>query len=365
MKKILFTSTALAALAFGGVASAQGISLFGDARLGLGYNILNNGYLADLDDNGDTEDDVRAISRVRFGVNMTGETDHGITFGATIRADNAGNGQGGTNGQRAGNVFISGSWGTLTFGDTDGADEKWVGDVNSVGLTGLGEQFETPFLSNGGGFGDDSNNFASNPNARPTVRYDFEIAGFGLSLSTNRDLNDIQVGAGYDGEFGGSTFSIGLGYNDFNDFDVVSTVAPTVVTDANGDPVYVPGGTITSVTGGGEQWSASVGVDFDLFNAKVLYTAIDLDDGPEADWAAIGLGTNIADFQVDAYYGQIVDAKGFAGSNDIDGLQSFGVGVTYNLGGGARVEGGVASVLSTANADDGYIVADFGIGMSF
>ena len=45
MKKILFTSTALAAMAFGGVASAQGISLFGDARLGLGYNIYNNGDL--------------------------------------------------------------------------------------------------------------------------------------------------------------------------------------------------------------------------------------------------------------------------------------------------------------------------------
>jgi hypothetical protein len=43
--------------------------------------------------------DVRAVSRVRFGVRMSGETNSGITFGATIRADNASAGQGGSAGQ--------------------------------------------------------------------------------------------------------------------------------------------------------------------------------------------------------------------------------------------------------------------------
>ena len=98
MKKVLFATTALAGLAIGGVASAQGIALFGDARLGLGYNINNDGSVA-LNDEGDTDDDLRAVSRVRFGVNMTGETDSGITFGATIRADNAIGGQGGPDGR--------------------------------------------------------------------------------------------------------------------------------------------------------------------------------------------------------------------------------------------------------------------------
>ena len=105
MKKVLFATTALAGLAIGGVASAQGIALFGDARLGLGYNIENDGdVLIEEQDDGtfDTPDDLRAISRVRFGVNMTGETDSGITFGATIRADNAQGGEGGTDGQNEG-----------------------------------------------------------------------------------------------------------------------------------------------------------------------------------------------------------------------------------------------------------------------
>ena len=50
---------------------------------------------------------------------MLGQTDSGIEFGATIRADNAGGGGTGASsstGQVDGNVFVSGSWGTLTFG---------------------------------------------------------------------------------------------------------------------------------------------------------------------------------------------------------------------------------------------------------
>ena len=171
----------------------------------------------------DTPDDLRAVSRVRFGVNMTGETDSGITFGATIRADNAIGGEGDAplSGQTAGSVFVSGAWGTLTYGDTNGADEQWVGDVpGDYSLTGLGEFDETRFISNGGDFGSDGgSNFAANPEARPTVRYDFDIMGFGLSLSSNRDLTDITVGTGYAADFGGGSWSVGAGYNKFEEFD--------------------------------------------------------------------------------------------------------------------------------------------------
>ena len=54
MKNVLFATTAASALLIGGIASAQGIALFGDARLGLGYNINNDGATAPLDDDGDT-----------------------------------------------------------------------------------------------------------------------------------------------------------------------------------------------------------------------------------------------------------------------------------------------------------------------
>ena len=64
---------------------------------------------------------------------------------------------------------MSGSWGTLTFGDTNGADEQWVGDVpGDYSLTGLGDLDETQYVSNGGSFGNDTgNNFADEP-GRPS-----------------------------------------------------------------------------------------------------------------------------------------------------------------------------------------------------
>ena len=115
---------------------------------------------------------------------------------------------------------MSGSFGTLTMGDTNAADEQWVGDVpGDYSLTGLGDLDETRFVSNGGSFGSDSgDNFASNPHARPTIRYDFDIMGFGISVSSNRDLTDIGVGAGYAADFGGGSWSLGGGYYNFDEF---------------------------------------------------------------------------------------------------------------------------------------------------
>jgi outer membrane protein OmpU len=239
MKNVLFATTAASALLIGGIASAQGIALFGDARLGLGYNINNDGGVnLEFDDQGNLEvtDDLIAVSRVRFGVNMTGETDSGITFGATIRADNAVGGQGQTTGQRAGSVFVSGSWGTLTFGDTNGADEQWVGDVpGDYSVTGLGELDETRFVSNGGSFGADSGStFANNPFARPTIRYDFDIMGFGVSASSNRDLTDIAVGTGYSADFGGGSWSLGVGYNSFEEFTQTGDIGGVEVCGPDG-----------------------------------------------------------------------------------------------------------------------------------
>jgi len=381
MKKTLFATTALATLAIGGAASAQGIALFGDARMGLGYNINNDGglVLEERDDGTqDTADDLRGVSRVRFGVNMTGTTESGITFGATIRADNAIGGQGGTVGQSAGNVFVSGDWGTLTMGDTNGADEQWVGDVNEVGLTCLTCQNETLFVSNGGGFGDDPNNFASNPTARPTIRYDFDIMGFGLSLSSNRDLTDIGVGGGYAADFGGGSWSVGFGYYDFDEFsDFNPEIVQVQVVDDNGDPVLdangdpvlaeVPGDEVETVIGAGQQYSAGLGADFETFSGKAVYTKIEADDSDaEADELLFGLGAGFDAWSFDAYYATILSASDGAGDDsDADGLQSYGFGVTYDLGGGARIEGGIASVWSLSEGDDGYMVADFGVGMAF
>ena len=45
--------------------------------------------------------------------------------------------------------------------------------------------------------------------------------GFGLSLSSNRDLTDIGVGTGYAADFGGGSWSVGVGYYKFDSFDAI------------------------------------------------------------------------------------------------------------------------------------------------
>jgi outer membrane protein OmpU len=361
-----------------GTASAQGIALFGDARLGLGYNIDNDGGLT-LDDNGNATDDLRAVSRVRFGVNMTGETDSGISFGASIRADNAPGGEGDVDGQTAGEVFVSGSWGTLTYGDTNGADEQWVGDVpGDYSLTGLGEFDETPFISNGGGFGNsDSIQFANDPFARPTVRYDFDIAGFGLSLSSNRDLTDIVVGTGYAADFGGGSFSIGVGYNKFDSFETTDTGGATTVTvlDANtGQPttIVVPGATVTNTVNRGEQWSVGLNAAYEKFAFGATWTKIDLDDsndpavvaGGGAQSLLFGASAGFDAFSVGAFYQEVLNGDGgFEGS---DGNKAYGLTAQYDLGGGATVNGGIANVDGFSGLGDGdsAVVGVFGISMA-
>jgi len=379
MKKVLFTTTALAAMAIGGVASAQGISLFGDARLGLGYNINNEGGAVG-------DDDLRAVSRVRFGVNMTGETDAGITFGATIRADNAVGGQGGSLGQTAGNVFVSGSWGTLTFGDTNGADEQWVGDVpGNLSLTGLGDFNETFFISNGGSFGSDTaNNFAANPTARPTVRYDFDIAGFGVSVSSNRDLTDVVVGAGYQADFGSGSFGIGVGYNNYKSFRQSVGTGLSVCEDGAGgvttacaadDEVFTIAGADSSQdVPKGEQWSAGVTGDWENFGLGVVYTWADSKsnsfvEGAKFSTIAVGGTFGWDAFTVGAYYVNILE-----GTNRLegfDGQDTYALTAAYDLGGGAQVAGGIGqtfgrgSVFADEADQDRETVADFGIKMAF
>jgi outer membrane protein OmpU len=369
MKNVLFATTATSALLLGGIASAQGIALFGEARLGLGYNINNEGDV--LIEDGDTPDDLRAVSRVRFGVNMTGETDSGITFGATIRADNAQGGQGGDNGQTAGSVFVSGSWGTLTYGDTDGADEQWVGDVpGDYSLTGLGELDETLFVSNGGGFGRDGGaDFASNPFARPTVRYDFDIMGFGLSLSSNRDLTDITVGTGYAADFGGGSWTVGAGYNKFEEFDVF------------GDEVFeldpVTGDLIVDIPTtpfpDGEQWSLALKGEYATFGFGVTYANLDATSDErgtfKADNLLIGASAGFDAWSFGVVYGKILSAEGEL--EEIDGDDSWELSGQYDLGGGATVNAGVRwtyDIVGLGDDDEGgdqATIADFGIKMAF
>lgn len=339
MKATLFATTAAAAIAVGSMASAQGITLFGDARLGLGYGVSNDGDILAFDDSINDGDDLRAVSRVRFGVRMTGETPTGITFGATIRADNAIGGEGNRGGdednQYSGSVFVSGTYGTLTFGDIEDAHAQHVGDLPEIGLVNIGEFNELPYLGNDLG-GDEF---------RPTVRYDYDLAGFGISLSTGSELGSWGIGASYALDFAGGSFTVGAGY-------------------LKGDETSVG---IQEGTSGDDADQIAVGVigEFSDFMAQVSYLKTDTDNAGDLDLLAVGLGTTFGAFGVNANFIHALDAPG-----NLDGESVYGVGFTYDLGGGAELKGGVMRVVDLysfdPDADDDHeTVADFGISLSF
>ncbi len=117
MKKILFATTALALSA--GVAAAE-VSVGGDGRMGVVYNGKDWDF----------------SSRVRVKFKASAQTDGGLEFGGSIRADNAKDGKGGN----AGNVYISGALGKLSMGDTDSAPKALFDDFDGVGYEGLSNQ---------------------------------------------------------------------------------------------------------------------------------------------------------------------------------------------------------------------------------
>ncbi len=368
----------LAALTAAGPAFAE-IALFGNARLGLGYNITNSGALdteattrtvpvldADgdpvLDDDGnpvtaqeripDNElegnEDLRAVSRVRFGVRMTGESDSGIAFGAEIRADNAGGagtGDSSSVGQRSGSVFVSGSYGTLTFGDINGADEFRVGNVESttgrVGLTSFDDFDDIYFGSNGNDTGSDRQGFVRDGDntGRPTVRYDydFDAIPLGISLSTNRDLQNFVIGANYLIELEAGTIGLGAGYAEITEY---------VARAGNFVPDY-------------DQISVGATAAFGDFSGFVGYLDTDGQDDAELEQIIVSLAYSFDALTINGFYSDLITATGDTSFGLVGEGDFYAFGASYDLGGGARVIGGVAE--DTA----GNTMADFGITMRF
>ncbi|MHA3914922.1 porin [Halovulum sp. GXIMD14793] len=311
MKNVLFATSALVALSAGGAALADGheggISFSGDARLGLVYadGIDTNG---DGLTNGD-DDDLFGTSRARVKVTASGTSDAGINFGFNFRigdADSADNQAGVANPAPAlgqspgvstkGEVFVGGSFGTLTYGDTDTGLEKRVSNVDAISLTGLG----------------DRNEIARQTSLNPQIRYDYDFDSFGISLSTQGDLESFAVGVGGTFDFGSNSVSVGIGYDD-----------------------------------AAKHIAASLGAGFGPVDVKVAYATGDTVDMD----LAVSLG----------YSSGALSLAGFYHMSDAGGtdLNSYGVGMAYDLGGGLELKTGVA-----ANDAD-VLTADLGFAMTF
>ena len=264
-----------------------------------------------------TEDSTIAKNRVRVAFGLSGETDSGLEFGASIRADNAAAGNSGTGGSQ----YLSGSFGKISMGDLNGADEDMVGDISAMSLGGLGSNQEHSYQSS-------SHNLA----------YSTSMAGISFGVSTDAGGgSSTAMGLKWSGDLGGGTVTVGLGQSS------------------------VGGNTETSI-------SASLGMGG--FTGKILSSTND--NGPVVVKEVAAVAATIA------YVAEIKtpDTKtmGFSLSYNIDALTITaynkdmtttgtkdkgysGVGVFYDLG-------GIVAKAGVADAD-GQSVMDFGVSFSF
>jgi outer membrane protein OmpU len=321
MKKILLATTMLVG---GASIAAAEVTVSGTARMGVISN-FSDGVVT----NGD-ESELSFSSRVRVIFTLSGETDSGLSFGASIRADNAAAGNQGD----AGEVFVSGAFGKLSMGDVDGAAQMATGHVAGVGYTGLSDLNESVFLGAGTGATD------------PTALYEYSAGDFTFYLSAanprpvvtaanlvTADLTAIAIGAKY--TFG--DYTVGLGYENLQGYTGGAIALPTA---DNTDVDHIVLKLSANVAGFNVQ--GLIGQADGTLGGAVL---------DNAKQYAMSVG-----YTVDAISGTAF----YTDDSDLGGTTAYGLGASYDLGGGAALVGGISK-----DHDRNESAYDLGITMSF
>ena len=303
MKKILLTTTALAA--FAGAASAD-VAITGSAEMGIyGGSAVSTQFHQDID--------------VNFS--MTGETDNGLSFGATVDLDE--NGAFTPNSHGGSSIFISGGFGTITMGDTDGAMDWALTEAANIGNPGtLGDDEDSHIGYNG--------SYLDGGYDGQIVRYNNTFGDFGVAVSVEMDDtgtrdNGFALGLRYNIDLGGTTVALGLGYQ---------TVNLTATTDADA-----------------LGFSANATFDNGL-KAGIEYTKFDV-AGVDMDHFGLGLGYTTGALSLHANYG-VYDLA--VGSN-----KGYALAVGYDLGGGASILAGYGK----SKTAGGVSSDTFSAGLSF
>jgi outer membrane protein OmpU len=311
MKKILLATTMLAGTA--GFAAAE-VALSGSAEMGIWSNSAG---------------DVAFWQDVEVKFTMSGTTDGGLEFGAVIDLDETNvalNDDSGTT------VYISGAFGKLTMGDTDGALDWAVQDSGS--LTSIADDHTTHnfyFAANGfDGEGDGQ-----------VARYENTFGAFGFAISAEQADNGIGAAAAgddiwglglkYTADLGGTAVNLGLGYQKGH-----------AGAGVNGDVIGLSVG--AELAGG--------------FSGTLGYLSYDFDPAAAVDFDHIGLGLTYTTgaLSLHANAGRFDPSVGASDT-------TYGVAVNYDLGGGAVVQAGWGSDVSPAVGDQDQW--SIGLGMSF
>ncbi len=362
MKNILLATTALFATA--GFAAAE-VSLSGSAEMGLFATDTN------IDD---ADDDLQFHTDINVDFTLSGSTDTGLTFGAEIGLEEAEGGVA-TRTEDDFSVFVSGAFGTLTMGDTDGAYDRVLQEA-IIGADIIDSNEHAGYNGNNGFDGLYDGQVA---------RYDYAVSNFNFAASL--ELGDsgesdlfVDTVTGQPVENGSAIFGIGANYTFplFGDEHTVGLGIQTV--DELADDFDDSDATIIGISGD---------FNFGDLNLIVNYSQVELgDDFADVDPTHFGLavGYTIDALTLAVNYGEYEDwilgqnanfKTATGGVDDFDPLDSSGIGfiANYDLGGGLEAQFGYARSVADDFVDtDGDGVGDddleedvysLGLSMSF
>ena len=334
MKKVLFATTALVATA--GVASAE-VAVTGWAEMGIfGGDGIETQFFTDID--------------VLF--RMSGETDNGLSFGAGVDLDE--NGAFTINDDGGAFVFLSGNFGTVTMGDTDGAldwalTEAWVGNAGSIA------DDETAHAGALGSYGDGAYD-------GQILRYDNTFGDFGVAVSVEMDDAGVMdtgfaLGFRYGMDMGGADLNVGVGYQFIDVANYLpGNLSSAMIPAENFDGEYDIFGISATVASNG-------------FSAGIEYTDFSANNAAEEEATHIGIGAGYTSgaFTVSANYGVWDYSSDVAMWNgDVTG---FGLAASYDLGGGASINAGYGvsdySDIPALAATNSMETFSLGVAMSF
>lgn len=358
MKKILLATTILSMSA--GFAAAE-VAVSGSARMGV---VSTDGAST-------------FSSRVRMTLTGSGTTDGGLAFGGSFGVHDTAGANAGT----AGSTYISGAFGKIAMGGLDSGDAAAVGQLASVGYTGLGSTNSINYAADGfDGFGlvkstsagVTSDNVDDAGGAK--VLYTYAANGLSLNVSTAQlsntaaDHTAYGVGAAY--TTGALTVALGYGNTDITLGNIQAYTA-----DANGDGtatdagIELVGGFAGSVT----DTSVSATYVMGATTVKAIYQDKALDVTRAASTAIAAAGSVAGVGAIDATTNTLsATSMGLSVAHKIDALtltafsvstaidttlastdatvSRYGVGAAYDLGGGATVKAGWVSVDTPAIA---------------
>ncbi|MFN3147096.1 MAG: porin [Paracoccaceae bacterium] len=336
-----------------GAAQAAEISLSGFAEMG----IFGGNGVAGVDPQFFTDVDVTFKGK--------GMTDGGVEFGMTVDLDEAacdvitttttvtetetpGNGADvntatstsscnehamGNNAQDGGvTIYVSGTFGKLTMGDTDGAFDWAMTEVG--GPAGSINDDHTAHAGFNGNSGFDGRNDGQ------IAAYEYSFADFAFAVSAEIDDNGAAaggvnsviygVGAKYSMAMSGATLSLGLGYQGYTNASLWG-VSATVDLDSG-------------------LWA---GINYSSASGTALNPATQA-----GDHYGIGIGYKMDALAVGVNYGAFNRA---GTANDVAG---FGIAASYDLGGGMSLQAGYGWSDNAGAAVDTSTYS-FGAKMSF